>query len=518
MKFKELTEEQVNYARTIHLNKELSWDERMAILMKYFDKSERTVRKWLSKLNVKEKENVENSEQYAEAKKRTFDKTKKRFLITWAQNDTPIHQKFFDNMKAYAEFINADIHVIAGRYKNPTSVFTDKNFDVWDNRVLPFLDAGRHNIHKYVSVMSDVKVQPTAVNPLTGMGGMSGINSCIFGSPKVHMEVLGALVGHKPKIMLTTGAVTKRNYTDSKAGKKGEFHHTLGFVVVEIKNEEKFFMRQVTAKDNGDFIDLFFHTKNKNVSRIDGVEAIVLGDIHLGDEDEAVMNSTKELLDILKPKHTILHDLFDGYSISHHHLKDPVLQFHKEQQGTNSLKKEMDNMVHWLKGMEKYNLVVVRSNHDDFVDRWIINSDWKKNIKNSLEYMEYARVLLANEAPKGIVPYVINQNFNNINALGRMDGYKVKGWELGVHGDYGQNGSRGSLNQFKNLNTKIVLAHYHTPGRKDGALSVGTSTKLRLGYNLGPSTWLHTHVIIHKDGKAQHINFIGKKAEYTTLK
>jgi hypothetical protein len=51
------------------------------------------------------------------------------------------------------------LYVIAGRYKNPTSVFTDKDFDSWDDKVVPYLDANRHDIHKYVSVMSDLKIQ-----------------------------------------------------------------------------------------------------------------------------------------------------------------------------------------------------------------------------------------------------------------------------------------------------------------------------------------------------------------------
>jgi hypothetical protein len=89
--------------------------------------------------------------------------------------------------------------------------------------------------------MSDVKIQPTATNPMSGLQGMSGINSCIFGSPKVQMEMIPVLEGNKPKMMVTTGAVTIMNYTDSKSGKKGEFHHTLGFVVVEISDKETFF-------------------------------------------------------------------------------------------------------------------------------------------------------------------------------------------------------------------------------------------------------------------------------------
>ena len=109
--------------------------------------------------------------------------------------------------------------------------------------------------------MSDVKIQPTAVNPMTGMQGMSGLNSCIFGSPKVQMEMIPVLEGCKPKMMLTTGACTIKNYTDSKSGKKGEFHHTLGFVIAEIKDDDTFFIRQVTADEEGNFMDLWNQVK-----------------------------------------------------------------------------------------------------------------------------------------------------------------------------------------------------------------------------------------------------------------
>jgi len=117
----------------------------------------------------------------------------------------------------------------------------------------------------------------------------------------------------------------------------------------------------------------------------------------------------------------------------------------------------------------------------------------------------------------GVIPALIKKQYPNFISLNRSASYKVKGgFELGQHGDFGSNGSRGSLLQFRKLNTKIVVGHYHSPGRKDGALAVGTSTHLRVGYNQGPSTWLQSHVIIHNDGRAQHINFINN--EFTTFK
>lgn len=526
MKFKELKDEEIQKAKEIYLNKELSWDDRMILLMKLFGKSERTVRKWCSeKLGFKEKVEVE-PEQYIKAKAKVHDGTKKRFIISWAQNNTPVHKKLLRNMEAYADFINADIHIIAGRYKNPTSIWTtnQESEEFWGVEVEKYLDANRHDIHKFVSILSDVKIHPTAVRPMTGMQGLSGINSCIFGSPKIQMEMIPVLEGNKPKMMLTTGAVTKKNYTDSKSGKKGEFHHTFGFCIVEIKDDETFFVRQVTADDkSGDFTDLIYRVENGGIEQINSISAIVFGDIHYGHHDDKVLSETLTFLEKIVPEHVILHDIFDGDSISHHQMKDPFIQYGKEMNGTNDLEKEINTMINGLKSFKGFkNVVIVRSNHDDFLDRWLKNEDWKKQptFKNSRLYMKYSDILLEQYGTdpsnvKGVIPYLINAEFPNFKTLGRGSSYRVKGWELGQHGDFGSNGSRGSLLQFSNLNTKIIVGHYHSPGRKDGAIAVGTSTKLRVGYNQGPSTWLQSHVIIHKDGRAQHISFID--GEFTTF-
>jgi hypothetical protein len=532
MKFKDLTQEQIEYAQKVYSNKSISWDDRMKSLMDFFGKSERTVRKWCSeKLNFKEKTDQE-PEQYVKAKERKHDKSKNRFIITWAQNNTPVHNGFLTNIKSYADYIGADLHVIAGRYKNPTSVWSDQQEkeEFWDENVVPYLDANRHDIHKFVSILSDIKIQPTAVNPMTGMQGVSGINSCIFGSPKVQLEMIPVLEGNKPKMMLTTGAITKKNYTDSKAGKKGEFHHTFGFIVVEIKDEETFFVRQVTADDKaGNFSDLYYRVESGNVSRLKKSSALVLGDLHYGHHDQEVLESTFKLMNQLQPDHVILHDVFDGNSISHHEMKDPFIQYGKEIAGKNDLGKEIDEMLEGLDRFKDFkNVVIVRSNHDDFLDRWLKNEDWKKQptFKNSRLYMKFSDMLLEQygENPynvKGVIPTLINDRFPKFITLGRSASYKVKGWELGQHGDIGSNGSRGSLLQFRQLNTKVIVGHYHSSGRKDGALSVGTSTKLRVGYNKGASGWINSHVLLHEDGRAQHINFvtdINGNMGYTTLK
>jgi len=519
MRFTNLEEIDKTYISETYLNKDLKWNFRMNSLSERFGVTQRTIENWVSRLGLTSK-TIEEPEQFKIAQAREHNKKSKRFIITWAQNNTPVHENFLRNIEAYAEFINADIHVIAGRYKNPTSVWTNSQTmeEKWHSSVIKYLDANRHDIHKRVSIMSDVKIQPTAVNPMTGLEGMSGINSCVFGSPKMQLEMIPVLEGQEPKMMVTTGACTMKNYTDSKSGKKGEFHHTLGFVIVEIKDSDSFFMRQVTATDDGSFTDLYYRVQEREVARVEKVAALVWGDLHYGNHDPIVMERTLDFMKKVNPDHVILHDVFDGTSISHHEEKDPFLQYQKEIDGTNSLKKEIDDLLDGLEAFSEYKTVIVRSNHDDFVDRWLKNTDWRKTLtpKNSLEYMQFSAALLSGEAQQGVIPWVIKKEYPEFITLGRSDSYIVKGWELGQHGDIGSGGSRGSLQQFRKLNTTIVVGHYHSPGRKDGALSVGTSTKLRVGYNIGPSSWLQSHVVIHEDGKAQHLHFIN--GEYSTLK
>lgn len=472
---------------------------------------------------IKEKNPVykepEPPQQYKYAAKRKLNKTAKRFIITYAQNNTPVHKEFLKNIEAYAAYIKADIHVILGRYRNPTSVFTDSSEEYWDESIVKYADANRHNIHKHLTLLSDIKVQPTAKMPLTGLESISGNTSSIFGHPKVSMTTIAALEGYLPKMLFTTGACTLPNYTDSKAGKQGEFHHTFGFITVEVKDSEVFYVRQVTALKDGSFTDLFFNVKTGQISQVESIEAAILGDTHVGEHCPLVNKSQRSLLNRLKPKHTIIHDVFNGHSISHHDEKDPIVQFNRHKDGTNSLEREIQEMINWIDTMKKYNLVFVASNHSDWIDRYIKSNDWKKNIHNAMTYISAASILLSGKAQKGLIGFYIKESFGKqVIVLGRNDSFKVKGWEIAQHGDISTNGSRGSIAGFGKLSTKMVVGHSHTPSRTSGLLYVGTSTKLRVEYNVGASSWMNSDVIIHRDGKAQHIIYVGKNKEFTTIK
>ncbi len=465
----------------------------------------------------------EQSDELQTAKLKQYDSSKKRFIVTWGQTQTPIHEQFLTNLEAYANHIDASIHVIAGTYKNPTSLESSKaqkkkNKDTtnWHPRLRPYLDAKRQKIHEYLCILSDVKVPPTASTPLSGFNGITALESCIIGHPRVHFKSLPVMDGYPNKLLLTTGAITLENYTDSKAGAKGSFHHTLGAVIIELDGDI-FHVRQIQCDSEGTFCDLLFELRDGKVGTYldkSGCPAIIFGDLHTGQHCQVSLDVALTLARDMMCERVILHDIFDGKSISHHEANNPFVLLESEKNDLLDLEAEIERMVGFIKDNDDLNYVVVRSNHDDFLDRWLINTDWRKQANKSA-YLYYAMVLSSGKAPKGVIPYVLESRCKNVIGLGINDSYRVMNWELSIHGHLGSNGSRGSAIQFKQLNTKNITGHTHTPTREDGHLSVGTLTKLRIGYNNGASAWLNTCVVIYPTGKASHINII--KGKYTNL-
>jgi len=464
---------------------------------------------------------LEDTDMFKEAKNKEIDKTKNRFIFSWCQSETEVHDDFLTNIEEYAKHIDASIHIIAGRYRNPTSIQSNKNTKAkeknltnsWSPRVVPYLDANRHNIHKYLCLLSDVKIQPTASTPLSGLNGITGLESCIVGHPRVHLKSLPILDGYPHKLLLSTGSVSIENYTDTKSGKKGEFHHTLGFVIVELDGDD-FHIRQVQCSDDGSFYDLKFFVSDGEVMLHSGAESIVFGDLHLGETNDDVLKSSFELSDYLKCEEIILHDVFNGHSISHHERNQPFQLIKRESNKSDSLIHELNDMTEFFSEYQKYNFIMVRSNHDEFLDRWLNDVDWRKS-SNKREYISLANILMNDKIGKGILPALIDITNNNVTCLGIDESYRINDWECGMHGHIGSNGSRGGVIQFKNLNTKNVTGHTHTPCREDGHCSVGTLTHLRVGYNKGPSSWMNSNFVIYPNGKGHHVHIINNK--FTTI-
>ncbi len=438
-----------------------------------------------------------------------------KFLITSAQNATPVDAAFFDTLKVAAKHMGAELVVIPLRYKNPTSIWSSKQDDEewWDAAVVPYLFNTRKKLGPNLVLVGDVKIQPTASSPLTGFESLTGAESCILGHPKMQLRSVPAPTGRFPKILSTTGACTKRNFTDTKAGKLGAFHHCLGAIVVELQGR-RFHLRQINAsRDDGSFTDLEKHYTTKGVRHAPPALGLVMGDTHVRFTCPKVDRATfgaGGIVETLQPRTLVFHDLFDGYSVNHHHAGDPFIAHAKAQAKFGDARAEVVDTVKFVCARAKgRKAVIVASNHDDFLSRWVRSTDWRFT-GNKAFYLETASVMLAStrmtpggaEVADPIKHWVDKlKGKADVQCLGVDESFKLGDIECGMHGHLGPNGARGSLKNLSRLGARVIIGHAHTPGIEEGGYQVGTSTPLKLEYTKGASSWLNCHAVVYATGK-----------------
>lgn len=430
-----------------------------------------------------------------------------RYIVTWAQNATPVHRGFLSALQRYP----AELLVIAGRYKNPTSVWTrkDQNDQWYASELGRFLVESRKQLCPNLCLYGDVHVRPTAVRPLTGFEVFCGRNSGIFGHPKRALEVVPTAT-RMPRLLVTTGACTVENYTDSKAGKKGEAHHVLGALVVEIEADGIYHLRHVAAERDGSFIDLDRRYTPAGVEPAPPALALALGDVHVGLEDAKVLQATRALIKETQPRHLVLHDVLDFRSRNHHDkgLRENLAKVRERKRNVRDEVGAAANALHDFSAWGKHRIWIVRSNHDEALDRWLEEGKPHEDPENAPYYFALWHRMCVYHAKHGRWPnpfaleaYRLGVERKRVRFLGRDQDVRLKGVSYGFHGDLGINGSRGTPHAYAKLGVKTVTGHTHTPSIRDGNYTTGVTARLEHGYNRLPSTWLHAHVIQYANGK-----------------
>jgi len=497
--------------RRICKNEEYTIQGKLDILTDHFKVELDVIKIWLESLNI-----VLYPTQFSAAKLHTL-KKKKRYIISSAQNASPVNISFLNNIKAYAKFIDAEIGIIVSRYKNPTSIWCEGR-DVWAKEVQEYLIATRQFLHNDLVVLADLKIQATCPSPTSGIELFGGHASCIVGNPKIEMRSVAVLPGQKEKFLFSTGSVTMPSFTDTVAGGKAAENHSYGFIVVEIESDEVVHTRSVSANEFGEFNDLIYRVQNGVVTK-EAVECLVWGDSHFAQKEDRVTNAFRKLCYDLKIEMSVLHDVWDSQSINVHNIKNPIVQFQLMKEGKDDLRKELDQMnteLNWFNNNMK-KTIVVGSNHDDMLDRAMYQTTWQEHIKNAELFVEMLSLTLSGKAKDGIIPYYINDRFNKITALGVNDSYIKNNIELALHGHKGPNGSKGSIKSFAQLSSKTIIGHSHSPSIVGGCYQVGISCSKQHGYNSGLSGWAYNGVTLNKHGKRQSITFNQFTMSYTTL-
>ena len=449
-----------------------------------------------------------------------------RIVITSAMNNAKVDQRFWASLCRYAAHNEAEILVLPTRYRNPTTpgeAQKESRRMWWAPEVTQHLASNRLKLHPLLWVMGDVPVAATALNPLVGLDALTRGVSGIFGHAQLAMETVPTPQNVLPKILHTTGAVTKAEYSRSKAGRRAEFHHTLAALVVE-KSGKKFHLRQLIADSSGGFYDIaggearYYHPKGSH--KADRATALVTGDTHVDRVDPKVVESTYGkggLVELVRPEFLVWHDLLDFQSDSH--WNNAVERIALALSGKHDVRAEVLRAIefvdrHTPEGVQS---VVVSSNHHDHLSRWALERDWRHVESVNVEFLlelQLALVRGAKAKAHGVDqadPLALWASKQNSKArfLRYGESFRKLGVEMGLHGHRGPNGSRGSRKNIDKIGTRTFIAHAHTPGIYRGANQVGTSSLLNLSYGVGsPSSWLHTHGILWPNGKRQLVNII----------
>ena len=447
------------------------------------------------------------------------------FLITWAQNATEVSPGFWKALNACKEHRNADLIVIKGTYRNTSSRKKKIDDEWWAPEVM---EAGlwdkREDLCPILTLMADMPVRPTAKRPLTGLDAHTGAKSGIVGHPKLELRCIATPQAKHAKQMMTTGACTVQNYSRSKAGKSGEFNHTIGALIVEVRGDV-FFARQLNSVKDGSFIDLDTeYFPDGSWQDADRALSLHMGDWHDGFTAphviDATFNNKDSMVSILKPEKIFWDDLLDQYGRNHHHKGDPFIAFAKEHDtvyNRGDLRYEVEaaceSVNYYTKHAEEVigmpvQSIVKTSNHDDALTRYIIERNWKNDPKNAVFYLETSLMMLQEtemEETGATYPSALGvwaaKLMPDVLMLGRRGSFMVGDIETIFHGDIGPNGARGSIMGFAKIGVKTFIAHSHTSGIVDGCYQVATSTYLNLEYARGPSSWSNTHGVIYANGK-----------------
>jgi len=444
--------------------------------------------------------------------------TKKTFLITSAQNNTGVDKNFWKavlNLKAHYD---AELLVIPVSYRNPNMPGVEQEDAWWPKEVIPYLVDQDVSLAPGIRVMGNIKIGATVDNPLSGLDSISTGDSAVFGHAQVQLKTVATPQQRLPKILTTTGSVSLKNYSQARTGVKAEFHHSLGLVVVELDGKDIFHIRNIVGDEKSEFYDLDLKVTARGVKAGHRSEALVVGDEHTmftcPKVKKATFTDPDSIVNVLKPKYIVRHDVIDSYTVSHHHKTKPSIQFAKYTHKKNRLIDELDLTARYLeettpKGSTS---VIVPSNHHDHITRWLEEVDWREEPWNAILYHEmWAAWLKRIEASLKFHPFTWwLRNNCKADLITLYDDYPfiVKGIYVGYHGNKGINGAKGSLVQFSKIGVKTIIAHWHAPGINKGAYQVGTSTKLALEYTNGPSSWLNSHCTISPNGKRQIINII----------
>jgi len=391
----------------------------------------------------------------------------------------------------------------------------------------------------------EMNILPTATSPLTGLDDYNGRSSNIIPHAKHAMESIASLADEATKFNYATGAITMRNYIKKRAGIVAERKHSFGGVLVEVDCEGNWYVRQLQIGDDGAVydigprgyrgvriadgkVDAIPLPKDLNAPGRSFIEAVTWGDIHASEMELWVRElgwGPRGMLNQLRPRKQFWHDLFSMRAAGHHEIKDFHRTFEKHVNGESSVDDEIQVTADFA--TEAYRewceSVVIRSNHDRHLNRWLNEANPAHDMTNARYFYRLQDKLLdaieGGDKDFNVLEWALRNCANPIPAGVKFNGEDESyiilkkhggGIECGLHGDLGPNGARGSTRSLRKLGRRVNKAHDHKATWYDGVLSGGACAR-SFSYSKGPNAASISHILTYENASRTILTFWNEK-------
>lgn len=447
----------------------------------------------------------------------------RKYLITSAQACASPHSHFIEGLEHYCRNEDAEL-IILPMIGQSAKEDLDQLNPVFGNFDVEY---GERKLNNNIQI-KQFNIRPYQIDPIIGLSRFAQRETTLlFASPKQRLKPIAHSNNKFPKFLVTTGACTRPNYATGKdvsaerrrLGNISKRDHVYGSIVIEVESGEKFHMRNLRADSNGKFVDFGIKYDGKELAK-STLEALVLGDYHMGKTEEETRQANFDMIGRYHPKRLVLHDFFDGHSVNHHMNKQFIEQRILQQFDSEHhiLEKEFtdcyNELIELSKRMDGRKVYLVASNHHEFLNRYLNEGRFMEDVINARFGFKLAGYMAKkdynNPVEAGIK--MIGKVPKNIIFLRRDEDLKVRGYQLGSHGDKGPGGGRGSMTSKENDWGKSITGHVHKAQILRDTYTVGTCLPLNMFYMRGqPSDWSHTNAFLWDTGTVQMVNIIDGK-------
>ena len=432
---------------------------------------------------------------------KVFDKNIDKIVITHVNDGSEINLEFYKCLITYCKANKAELGILWGKSIRKNETFSKDIFAL----LKPHL-ATKFVFEKDKScIAQDFLIPITQKNPLSNLDKLStNLRTIIVGSTKQYLEVFPYKQYMPYRIGCSTGTLSLPEYKDTIAGNIDNKYHKYGAILLEWNQEKnRYVIRNLIFNDNCICdLDIKYYM-NKTVKN-KTIPAIVLGDLHLPDEDKVALDKTIEFIKKYNPEYVMLHDIASWNSICHHNFGKALfnaqnITFENACLG-NEMKVVVDKIWNLSQVCSNTKFKIVNSNHDAFVEKWLDTGEFVKDKTNARLgaelFMDYC------DGKHILDPHLPN----NFEYLPRNESFEICGFELSEHGDSGISGAFGSPNAFNKTFENCIVGHTHSCAINGNTIYAGTLSKLIVNYNQkGMTKWIHANVLIYENNTAQII-------------